>query len=307
MAFNFNPPQQNQQMPMNGFQQQFQQPMQPMAPGALNGIFTGMEQAKAHLGVIYCRSGRYWGVIRKCKLDKNRKMIIYAAVEQSIVRVLDSAQGLGHRQGEEVTFYTSRDKDYFLSDIKSFICGVSGEPEESITQAVCEQVFGPQNPFQYMTVEWSGQDITTKQGTSFTRITWHREVPAAEVLQTLTPQELNMYYPAGVLQTLAAQQPAQPTPSFQAPAAQAFAPQQPQVQFQQPQFQQNGVPQQNFQNGGTPAQMTNFAPQNNNMVMPPATNFAQNTLPSNEQQVFNQINSGLPQGAQAPVFPGQRR
>lgn len=284
---NFQQPNPMHQQPQAfGAPQGFQQPTFQQPQGnQLAGLFSGIRNAKVSLGASYCKTGRYWGVIRVCKLDQSRKGIIFAAVEMAIVNVIDNAQGLGHRIGEEVSYYTDKSSEYFLSDIKGFIAAATGEDPDSITEEACAMVFGPQNPLQMTTVEWSGRDITTKTGGNYTKISFHREVPASEVMATLPPDMQANFYPQGILQQLASKEQAPAQQNFQAPAQNGFA--------QNPTQAPQGFVQQPMMNQGTnivqqPAQM------------PPA----QGSFPSNVQQVQQQMPNafGGQQGG-APQFP----
>jgi len=172
----------------------------------LTSIFSGIRTAKATLDANYLRPGHYVCRIDKCKIDQNRKKITFAAIEMTVIQVRDNEQGQGHSQGECVTFYVDQG-DYFLPEIKSFIGNVMGIPQDQITEEHAAEAFGEGQPLVGTCAEVQARQITTKNGGVFTRVSFRREVPAAEIKQILSPEEEAMYFPDNYLdRVIAAEQ-----------------------------------------------------------------------------------------------------
>jgi len=178
-------------------------PQQQPAFSPFANIFSGIKNAKALVKAEYIRPGHYWMRINACKIGQTRKGITFAAVEMTITRVLDNQNGVGHSLGEDVTFYVDRSSDYFLPEIKTFVANVMGLRKDDVEERHAMMVFGPDQPLTGTTVEVQARFTTTQKGGTFTNRNFKREVPASEILQALTPQEQERFYPGNILQQMA--------------------------------------------------------------------------------------------------------
>lgn len=171
------------------------------------GMFSGIGNAKALLESEYIKPGTYWLRIDRNKIDKNRKGLVFAAIEMTVVRVLDDLNGTGHRIGNSVTHLVMQANDYFLSEIKSFIGNVMGIQPEQISEDHANLVFGPDQPLAGTVVEMQARNVVTQAGKDFTRIVYKREVPAAEVLEALDKDTVVRFFPNDILErTITAEQ-----------------------------------------------------------------------------------------------------
>lgn len=247
------PPQQPQapQQPWQQFHPQTPagpQYQPPFAPGGYGkpmpqvAMFGGVEAAKPMTQANYQRPGRYWQRINKCKTDRSRKNEDFAAIEMTIIKIIntDGVQN-PHRVGEDTTRMIMKKQDQFLPEVKAFVCGCTGLPQEQVTEANCNMVFGPDQPLAGMIVEVNGYLITTRAGRPFTKVQFEREVKAAEALSVLDPQLVAHFFPGGALQRVAEHEARNPQPQYpQQPPAPAPAPlnqgygQQPPQGYQQP-------------------------------------------------------------------------
>lgn len=168
------------------------------------GIFGGIKGAKASLDALYFVPGLYWCRIDKMKVDKNRKNIGFCATETTIVKVLDDNEGRALKAGMTPSHLIMQDSDYFLGEVKALIANVMGLSQDQVEEEHAEQIYGPEQPFAGMVVEIRARNIVTKNNTDFTKITYVREVPATELIERLTEEEKERFFPGGVLEELAA-------------------------------------------------------------------------------------------------------
>jgi hypothetical protein len=180
-------------------------------------IFSGLKGAKVRVDANYMRAGHYYMVIDKCKTGRNWKNIDFAAVEMTVVHVLDDNNGEGHKLGESPSWLAMSDSMYFASDILTFICNVMGlDPNElSDDERVnaAEMVFASEDdhehdqPLAGTVVEVKARDVKIKDSDKmFTKVTFCREVPASELLERLSEEEINRFFPNDALKNLAAQE-----------------------------------------------------------------------------------------------------
>jgi len=59
----------------------------------IDDVFGGITEAKSMLQTSYMKPGHYYMVVRKIKLDKNRKKKIFVAIEATVLHVLDGDNG----------------------------------------------------------------------------------------------------------------------------------------------------------------------------------------------------------------------
>lgn len=200
---------------------QFQQPGQPPAtpqqpaafahPGGVNPqaaalasqMFGGIQAAKASMDSNYEKAGQYLERIDAVRVDISRKQESFVAIEKTVIYVIDNADGRGHRVGEQVTHMLMQKHDPFLPNMKAFIAAACSMASEQITEANAMEVCGPSQPLTGTVVEVSNRQIQTRNNQPFTAINYKREVPPAELIQMLPPQDQELYFPNGALQVLA--------------------------------------------------------------------------------------------------------
>jgi hypothetical protein len=178
----------------------------PTATGnPLASMFSGISNARASIDSNYLRSGTYWMRCDRCKVDRNRKGIVFCAVEMTTVRVIDNAQGLGHSLGEQVSWYIDMNSDYFLSEVRTFVANIAGADVSQVTEAESQHVFGDQQPFAGLCIEVSARQVNTKRNTTFTKVSFRRSVPPVEVVASLPPDIVQRVWPGGGMAAAAAQ------------------------------------------------------------------------------------------------------
>ena len=156
-------------------------------------------KAKPRIDANYERQGHYYELINRVKEDTSRKLEDFAAIEKTIILVIDDAAGQGHRVGEAITHMLMYKHDAAVADLQAFISVVAGLSPESLTKEMVDMVFSDQQPFAGMVVEVLSRMITLKTGAPFTKITYKRTVPASELLATLPVETINAFFPNGAL------------------------------------------------------------------------------------------------------------
>ena len=181
------------------------QPSQPVPqPATACGVFSGVGQATPSLSATYCGVGIYQAQIVKAFIKTTQKREQVALVEMRICNVLDDVQGRGHRVMDDVTWCIKVSNLYFLSEIRSFVAGSIGADFNTVDEATCTRVFSDENPLAGCFVEWKGVEKPTQAGGLFTKITFVRNVPAAEIKQNMDPAVVNQMFPNGALDQLIA-------------------------------------------------------------------------------------------------------
>lgn len=165
---------------------------------SMDALLAGIGQAKVNEGGNYHRAGHYIEQINNIKPGKNRKGRPFIAFEMRVLHVFDNSNG-GHISGENVTHLLMQDNDMFLPNLKKAICNLSKTPYDSLTDDMAKAVLS-QGLLRGMIVEVFGNNITTRDGNPFTVIDYRREIPAADLLNILTPEEKVKFYPNGELE-----------------------------------------------------------------------------------------------------------
>jgi hypothetical protein len=158
------------------------------------GLFAGIKNAPRRLDSNYEKPGTYWERIDACKDGKSRKGDDFVVLEKTVIRVIDDAEGEGHRLGENISHMLMKKYDSFLSNVKTIIANIMDIPGDEVTEALCEEVFCPESIIGGFVVECSNRNIVTKKGTDFTAITYKREVPPQEVLETLSEEDVERFF-----------------------------------------------------------------------------------------------------------------
>lgn len=185
------------------------------------GIFKGLKDAKAAQGGNYERIGHYLERIDKVKTDTSRKGAEFLAIEKTVVRVIDNAQGKGHTLGESVTHMFTMKKEYAettLGNIKAMIAAILALPPDQVTDEVGEMISSERQPLAGMLIEVNNQTITTKKMTLFTQVRYLHSFAPDKALKLLTPEEIARFYPDNFLDKQLAAMNAAPVSQTPTPA-----------------------------------------------------------------------------------------
>ena len=182
----------------------------PAAMAQLGTMFSGIQAARAKMDANYERAGHYLERIDRVRVDISRKQETYIAIEKTIIFIIDGDDGKGHKPGEQITHMLMQKHDMFLPNVKAFIAAAVTMDAEQITPQEAMDVCGASQPLTGTVVECRNRMIQTKAGQPFTAITYMREVPASELLQSLPPMDQEKFFPGGALQRLATHQAQQP-------------------------------------------------------------------------------------------------
>lgn len=169
------------------------------------GIFTKLQDAQMSVDSNYERPGHYWLLIDKCKSGKSRKGDEFCAIEKTCLHVFDDNDGTGHKPGESVTHMIMLKHDSALGNIKQFISGTMGVEPDEVDEDIAQSIFEAEGdkdhdqPLSGTVVECINRNIVTKAGKDFTVISYKREVPAQELLDTLEKKIVDRYFPNDVL------------------------------------------------------------------------------------------------------------
>ncbi len=177
--------------------------MNPAAAAAASTMFTGIAAAKAKMDANYEAPGHYLERIDRVKIDVTRGQDAFVAIEKTIVHVYDNDDGKGHKVGENVTHMMMQKHDSFLPNMKAFIAAACSMDAAQITPENAMQVCGPVQPLAGTVVECKNRSIMTKKQQPFTLIIYQREVPAAELLQSMPPADQQQFFPNNALQLMA--------------------------------------------------------------------------------------------------------
>lgn len=178
----------------------------PQALAQLGTMFTGIQQAKAKMDANYERAGRYLERIDRVRVDISRKQETYLAIEKTVICIIDGDDAKGHKKGEQITHMLMQKHDMFLPNMKAFIAAACSMNSEEITEENAKEVCGPIQPLTGTVVECHNRMVQTRANQPFTAINYMREVPAAELLQMLPPQDQETFFPGGALQRIAQHQ-----------------------------------------------------------------------------------------------------
>lgn len=250
--------------PAYGAQPQFGAPhvqgaFAPRQPISVAGAFAGIENVRGSLKTQWMVPGRYWLRIDNAKLDRDRMQVPFWAFEMTIIRVLDTAMGQAHPVGTAVCRMCKQagpSANFYYPELKAILSGILGIPDAQVTPDVCERVLGPQQPLTGMVVEcnaWN-QPKRNNQGHT-TKVTFVREVMAAELLASLDAATQATYFPQNALQRAFEfdKQNGRMPPNMAMPVSPVTTPGQPGYTPQAAPLQQGAPAQQGYQTYGGPA------------------------------------------------------
>lgn len=162
------------------------------------GLFAGVKNAPKRIDSNYEKPGTYWERIDACKTGTSRKGDEFAVLEKTVIRVIDDAEGEGHRVGENISHMMMKKHDSFLSNIKTLISDIYEISEEDVNEELCEQVFPEKDDqesiFAGLIVECSNRNIVTKKNNDFTAVKYVREVSPQEILETLDDESIERFF-----------------------------------------------------------------------------------------------------------------
>lgn len=161
---------------------------------AVQALFSGVGNAK-QTDATYFEPGTYLVLINNCKIFQNRSGETRAAIEVTVLGVLDDPDGKALRVGTEATQIIKRG-DYWLRDINGFISGVAGCTPEEVTEEGAAQVFADgQSVFAGTVAELYCWNIMTEtKGEPFTKHKWRREVKPEEVVKMLSAETIARFF-----------------------------------------------------------------------------------------------------------------
>lgn len=174
----------------------------------MGSLFEGAGKSTGKKNANYIRPGHFLMRINQCKTDENRKKEPFAAVEGTVICILDS--DTEHRLGEDVTFLIKKASDYFEDEMVSFLGAATGMDVKSETDENKEQalaaIFESDNPLSGTVLEVFAKNIVLKEsGRDFTQITWRGEVEPHRLKDILSDEELDRFYPGGALDDIIAE------------------------------------------------------------------------------------------------------
>ena len=150
----------------------------------IDDVFAGIKDAKARVDANYIRPGHYICVVRKAKLDKNRKKKIFFALEMTVLECIHADNiDRAHRPGEDVSHLLMEEWDGFLPDVKALLSSLLVCPEDDIDVAACKLVVGDSQPLEHVIVEVKARNKVTNNDKDFTIVRYERVLSDEEALE----------------------------------------------------------------------------------------------------------------------------
>lgn len=131
-------------------------------------MFKGIKGARTSEGGVYLKPGVYDLTIRAVKALEDRKKIATFVVEFDV----DRSTVAEHPAGTVVSWIVKLDKEPALGNIKMFIAAASGCSPEEIEEKDVEEAIASEQPLKGVKLTASANNITTRAGNPFTKITW---------------------------------------------------------------------------------------------------------------------------------------
>ena len=135
-----------------------------------NSPFDNIENAKATEGGNWVRPGRYQVELGTVKMTKSRKKEEFLTIESTVTEVIDNADGVGHRKGEEIVHMLKVSLDSFLGNAKQFVAASLGCHPDDVGSAEADTVVSERQPLEGRVVEFVAENITTAAGHPFTKV-----------------------------------------------------------------------------------------------------------------------------------------
>lgn len=142
-------------------------------------MFDGIEGARVSEGGVYFKPGVYKARILAVKALKDRKGVGTFVVE---CELLESSEAT-LPAGTIASWVVKLDKEPALGNIKSFAAAANNCGAKDVTAKAIELIVSEGNPLKDTILKVSAQNIKTKSGNDFTKVTWLPEddEPAAAV------------------------------------------------------------------------------------------------------------------------------
>lgn len=134
------------------------------------GTFAGIKNAKTTIGGIYYLDGKYRSKLLAVKSDKDRKGIVYFAVEALILESTCPERPAGMK----VSWVIKADKDAFLGNCKQFAAEANDVHEDTIDEADLDAMISKENPLLGTVIDCTAATVPTKTGGKYTRVLWAR-------------------------------------------------------------------------------------------------------------------------------------
>lgn len=133
-----------------------------------NGMFDGIETARVSEGGVYFKPGVYLAKILACKAIRDRKGVGTFVAE---CELLESSEP-SLPKGTLCSWVVKLDKEPALGNIKGFVAAALDADPKAVKAENVEQVCSEGNPLKGTILRVSAQNITTKAGAPFTKVTW---------------------------------------------------------------------------------------------------------------------------------------
>lgn len=133
-----------------------------------NGMFDGIEGARVSEGGVYLKPGVFKARIMAVKALKDRKGVGTFVVECELIE--SSNDDLP--KGTIASWVVKLDKEPALGNIKAFAAAATGVSAKEVTAKAIELIVSEGNPLRDTVLKISAQNIKTKAGSDFTKVTW---------------------------------------------------------------------------------------------------------------------------------------
>lgn len=170
----------------------------------LSGLFKGMGKVKSSQDANYIKPGNYLVRLDRFKADKGRTGALVAIEMTCLAHVGKPAVGVETCAPLESMTHLipnfGKGVDMFLPNVKAFIENILGVPPEEMTdddkmEGYALLLADDTQPLRGVVAHVEARQITTRAGTPFTKVSWQREVPAAEALGLLAPEIVAVAFP----------------------------------------------------------------------------------------------------------------
>lgn len=141
-----------------------------------NSMFSGIEEARISEGGVYFKPGVFRVEVEAVKGLKDRKGVGTFVVEGTLLESSEPSLPVG----TAVSWVVKLDKEPALGNIKAFIAAAMGEDAKNVTAESVDLVISAGNPLKGTKLRASAQNIKTKAGNDFTKITWKADSDLSE-------------------------------------------------------------------------------------------------------------------------------
>lgn len=174
-------------------------------------LFAGMREAQPAFQANYVKPGKYVMRIDAVKRGTTRKLIPFVVVELTVIHVIALDQSHpGHRVLETCS-YMMQYGDYFLRNMKAFVCGVMNCASEEVGEEECAQIVSDVQPLAGKLVLIDAVNRMTKptekrpEGGEITNVKFEQELSYTDLAGMLNPEDmptLNAAFGEGVFEQM---------------------------------------------------------------------------------------------------------